>query len=60
MESFSVGQLHRSDNGSMCLGGQVVQRDEASMGNSNGGGGELVDDGDGGAAATGAWCGEGW
>ena len=62
MEAFSVGQLHRSDNGSLCLGGQVVQRDEASMGNMNNGD---VDDmggrgGGSGGEGTGAWCGEGW
>jgi hypothetical protein len=54
MEAFSVGQLHRSENGSLCLGGQVVQRDAAS----SPGDADVVHGGD--QIITGAWCGEGW
>jgi len=68
MEAFSVGQLHRSDNGSFCLGGQVVQRDGSSASVSSMAGGsalgalsdavvgdQLLDQ-----MMSGAWCGEGW
>ena len=67
MEAFSVGQLHRSDNGSFCLGGQVVQRDAAS-GAAASAASALGLAGIVGEADTadlygdqnGAWCGEGW
>ena len=60
MEAFSVGQLHRSENGSLCLGGQVVQRDAstAPVDPDIIRGGFLGEDDD--RAANGAWCGEGW
>jgi hypothetical protein len=54
MEAFSVGQLHRSENGSLCLGGQVVQRDASSTPADT----DVVHGGD--QIITGAWCGEGW
>ena len=54
MEAFSVGQLHRSENGSLCLGGQVVQRDAQSSPVDV----DVVHGGD--QIITGAWCGEGW
>lgn len=54
MEAFSVGQLHRSENGSLCLGGQVVQRDASSTPADV----DVVHGGD--QVITGAWCGEGW
>ena len=54
MEAFSVGQLHRSENGSICLGGQVVQRDASSSPSDV----DVVHGGD--QIITGAWCGEGW
>lgn len=60
MEAFSVGQLHRSENGSLCLGGQVVQRDASTAPADphiiRGGAPDADDD----RTAAGAWCGEGW